>query len=102
MIKKVETMEKKEWGPVTYTDENSWSCFMVDDTTIVGYYIGSLTKDSLNRVHSVSSFVGIRPDYRGRGFCREMARFVYDNLIKVTGVDYIVTEVDSNIGASRW
>ena len=95
----VQSMEDREWEPVTYTDEDSWSCFMVDQNNIVGFYTGSIEEDSLGRKYTSNSFVGIRPDYRGRGLCRELARFTYDNLIKQVGVGYIVTKVDSNIGA---
>ncbi|SPN79069.1 Acyl-CoA N-acetyltransferase [Cedratvirus Zaza IHUMI] len=98
-LRRVEVVEDKQWDPVAYTDQDTWSCFMVDNKTIVGYYMGSLDKDSLGRMYSRGSFAGIRPDYRGKGLCRELVRFAYDSLIKVAGVDYIITEVDSNIGA---
>nr|WIL03577.1 hypothetical protein Cplu_146 [Cedratvirus plubellavi] len=98
-LRRVEAVEDKQWDPIAYTDQDTWSCFMVDDRTIVGYYMGSLDKDSLGRMYSRGSFAGIRPDYRGKGLCRELARFAYDSLTKIAGVDYIITEVDSNIGA---
>nr|WIL02885.1 hypothetical protein Cbor_150 [Cedratvirus borely] len=98
-LTRIESIEDKQWDPIAYTDKDTWSCFMVDDRTIVGYYMGSLDKDSLGRMYSRGSFAGIRPDYRGKGLCRELARFAYDSLTKIAGVDYIITEVDSNIGA---
>lgn len=63
VLKIVEEIENKIWEPTTYTDENSWSCFMVDKGEIVGFYVGNLEEDSLGRKYSTNSFVSIRPDY---------------------------------------
>lgn len=68
---------------------------MVDKGEVVGFYVGSLDEDSLGRRYANDSFVSIRPDYRGRGLCRELARFTYGGLIKQAHVVYIVTKVDS-------
>nr|WIL04033.1 hypothetical protein Clen_103 [Cedratvirus lena] len=73
-LRRIEVVEDKQWDPIAYTDQDTWSCFMVDNRTIVGYYMGSLDRDPLGRMYSRGSFAGIRPDYRGRGLCGNIDR----------------------------
>lgn len=100
---KIKTLEYL-WSPeVNLTEENSWLSLILHQGQIVGYYFGFIQEDDLGRLYSSHSYISIRPDYQGRGLCKDFSKYTYGKIYEVFDVDYIYLSVaaERKAGACR-
>lgn len=83
--------------------DNQWLALMADRNVIVGFYYGEVYTDIMGRLYSKNSYINIRPEYRGKGLCEKLAKYAYNQVYNVFGVDYMTILVASKIrsGACR-
>lgn len=77
---------KKIWNanpPQMFNDYFNWISYILDGDMIVGYYHGHVRHDSLKRPYNETSHIVIRPDYQGRGLCRNFSKYTYDQIVQL-------------------
>ncbi len=98
-----------EWQPrITkeYGSENGvWLSFLIDveRNAVVGTYSGFVEVDGRGYRYSRGSFIELHPDYRGRGLCRDFARYSYSEAAVLYDISYFKIKVGAieQVGACR-
>jgi hypothetical protein len=82
-IIKEEKRKFEHWSVPSLVKDNQWLSLMLDEQgQALAYYRGKLESRE-GKVYSTSSFISIRPDQRGKGYCTPFATFTFASLGKV-------------------
>ena len=79
-VQKEEKSKFEYWSVPTLIQRGHWLSLMLDEEgQALAYYKGKLEKRE-DKIYSTSSFISIRPDQRGKGYCTRFATFTFASL----------------------